>query len=247
MKYFLTLSLLIIASQLACSTKQPCTVNLADSPELRGFKLGMSLAEIQKKFPGFPEVRANQFGLTTVEMDIDYDNNLLNQEVDTSNFSLRDTLDQKIEMISQLKLSDYPQLSNIKHIKLILVDNKVVRIVIFYPNDLKWKNSDEFLRQVNESLKLDGTWENVLYGYGEVKHLDCGTQRGENLFQAEVGSRTLSFPGLKDPKGPSISSAKFPPVMLRKFDAEFVPVSRASESNSKADNQAQQKKETFTP
>jgi len=46
----------------SCAVKKPCTLKLEQAPELRGLKLGMTLQEIQKKYPNVPPSREVGYG-----------------------------------------------------------------------------------------------------------------------------------------------------------------------------------------
>src|SRR5215213_5442468 len=90
---------------LGCSTNQPCTVPMEQSPELRGFRLGMNLSDIQKRFSGFPNVSANEIGVATVEISNDYVKNVLNEARGEN-------------VVSSLGVSEFPELSELKHLQL---------------------------------------------------------------------------------------------------------------------------------
>ena len=63
--------------QVACAVERLCTVNLKESVDVRGFRLGMTLADIKNRFPGFPVVGANSIGVARVEIDGGYHSNRL--------------------------------------------------------------------------------------------------------------------------------------------------------------------------
>src|SRR2546423_982662 len=106
----LTLSLIAML-HLACTVNQPCTIKMEQSPELRGFRLGMSISDIQKRFPGFPSVSANQFGLATVEISNIYVRNVLNKSVGEN-------------VISFVSASPFPELNELRHVELKLLDGR---------------------------------------------------------------------------------------------------------------------------
>ena len=68
---------LITVMQVACAVERQCTVNLKESVDVRGFRLGMTLADIKNRFPGFPVVGANSIGVARVEIDGGYHSNRL--------------------------------------------------------------------------------------------------------------------------------------------------------------------------
>jgi hypothetical protein len=130
-----TLSLIAVL-HLGCSANQPCTVTLEQSPELRGFRLGMSLSDIQKRFSGFPSVSANQIGVATVEISPDYIKQILNEPIGN-------------DVVSSLNASSFPELNELKHVHLKLLDGRLIEITVFYPNNIKWRlRTSLFKRQV---------------------------------------------------------------------------------------------------
>src|SRR6185369_3911595 len=135
---------------LACTVDKPCTVTIDNAPELRGFRLGMSLSDIQRRFPNFPasNISVNQIGVATVEMSAAYrDNHFGNPE--GSN------------IVSLYYLGTFPELNEVRHVELKLLDGRLIEVKVFYPNDLKWQSVDEFVEKTANALKLDGSWHKI--------------------------------------------------------------------------------------
>ena len=110
-----TLSLAVLL-HLACTVDKPCTVTMENAPDLRGFRLGMSLDDIQKRFPNFPsfQISANQIGVATVQMSAAYQDNHFGNP-DGSN------------IVSLYYISSFPELSGLKHVELQLLDGRLIR------------------------------------------------------------------------------------------------------------------------
>src|SRR2546430_17571559 len=58
------LLLLIIPGEFGCSNK--CKLDLDHAPEVRGFRLGMTLDSIRSRFPNLPEVTPDKLGSTRI-------------------------------------------------------------------------------------------------------------------------------------------------------------------------------------
>ncbi|MDQ6653484.1 MAG: hypothetical protein M3Y84_12155, partial [Acidobacteriota bacterium] len=63
---FLTL-LLIIPGEFGCSNK--CELDLDHAPEVRGFRLGMTLDSFRSRFPALPNITPDKLGLTKIEIE----------------------------------------------------------------------------------------------------------------------------------------------------------------------------------
>src|SRR5688572_8233663 len=128
------LFLILIALFAACSKNQPCTVQLEQSPELRGFRLGMSVADIRQRFNGFPTPEADDLGVATVEISNMY----------SSASPARRSGDVVLNFVNA---TPYAELNQLKHAELKLLDGRLVEITVYYPNDLNWSSADEFAKK----------------------------------------------------------------------------------------------------
>ena len=219
----------IVVWHLACTVNRPCTVKMEQSPELRGFRLGMSIADIQKRFPGFPSVSANQFGLATVEVSSMYVRNVLDKPVGEN-------------IISLVSASTFPELKELKHVELKLLDGRLIEITVYYPNDIRWKSTDEFVQKTGEALKLDGSWQKIGKDdeYSEVRLLQCGG--GFDGFTVSAGFRKPTL------ENPNLESTKLPYVRLQDFaHGEMEVYKRQREKEEKAKREEEERKQSFKP
>lgn len=217
---------LAVAFLSACQKDEPCTVQYEQSPELRGFRLGMSVSDIQRRFPGFPTPDANDLGLSTVEISDRY----------SSNSPQRRTGDIVMNFVNA---SLYPELSQLKHAELKLLDGQLIEITVYYPNNLKWESADEFARKTGEALKLNGTWRKIGNddSFSEVRHLQCGEiTKG---FNVSAGMRRSP---LLDDEG------KLPYVQLQDFwKAHMEVYNREQARDDRRKREEQERKDTFKP
>lgn len=216
---------LIVIAQVACSSTKPCTVELEQAPELRGFRLGMSLEDIRKRFPGFPG-QNSQIGLATVEISC------------TNDMLGRSSGDDYNEIIFT-RGWDCSELNDVKHIELKLLDWRLIEITVYYSNDIKWKSADEFAQKTGEALKLDGTWQKVGNDdeYSHMRSMDCGkTSTG---FSVYVGFRSLPF---------LANSDKLPYVTLKNFmSGELEVLKRKAKIEEKTKREEEEHKQIFKP
>jgi len=129
-----------------CSTR--CTKPLNQAPELRGFRLGTSVNEIQNRFPGFPQLSPDEFGLAKVIIQA---TNIPEAVLPAGdNYVL-------------VSVSRYPEIGGTDRIILKFVDGKIASIKVYYPDDIKWSSVDEFVKKTSESLDLPNGWETPDY------------------------------------------------------------------------------------
>jgi hypothetical protein len=142
---FLTL-LLIIPAEFGCSNK--CTLDLDHAPEVRGFRLGMTLDSIRSRFPDLSNVTPDKLGSTRIV----FENAARNEGLKREPSSRPDAV------VLRVDSSRYPEFSGSRKTRLQLVDNHVSSIEVVYSDDTKWKSLEEFLKSVAESLKVNGVW-----------------------------------------------------------------------------------------
>jgi hypothetical protein len=188
----------------------------------------MSLSDVQKRFSGFPSVSANQFGAATVEISSDCVKNVVNEPIGDN-------------VVTSLCASSFPELNEVKHVELKLLDGRLIEITVFYPNDIKWQSADEFVQKTSEALKLNGTWKHVSDSdYSNSRLLQCGDIL-EGFF-VQAGFQKLPI------GSPSSFTPKLPYVQLQDFMRGEMEVSkrkRESEENAKRDEE--RRKEIFKP
>ena len=135
----LCLALLV---QLSCAKR--CTRSLEQAPDLRGFRVGTTLSQIQNRFPGFPNLTPNEFGLSKVILNV---NPMAEEAVNP--YSVGHVL---------VSASRYPELLGTDRIILEFVDGRLAKIKVFYPKDIKWHSVAEFVQRTSETLNLPDGW-----------------------------------------------------------------------------------------
>ena len=137
----LCLALLV---QLSCAKR--CTRSLEQAPDLRGFRLGTTLSQIQNRFPGVPNLTANEFGSGKFTINV-------------TSMPGPETVKPSGGGYVLVSASRYPELLGTDRIILELVDGRLAKITVLYPKDLKWRSVDEFVQKTAETLNLPDGWE----------------------------------------------------------------------------------------
>lgn len=162
--FFATVFLSFIVLSFACS--KPCNLTPENAPELRGFRLGMTLDEIKKKFPNLPPIAANEYGLSKIY------------------FDRTSKVEQSYREFNFIDANFIDAFKGTRRVYLELADNKVAVIKVVYTDEIPWKSEEEFIRRTAESLNIPGTWS-MGSGYNT---LQC---QNSLMFHAGIG-RDLS-------------------------------------------------------
>lgn len=117
----------VAAQETKCTLK---IAQLAAAPELRGFRLGMTVEQFKARVPNLLMRPADEFGATAVNIYPEHDN-----KIDKASFE------------------------GVRTISLEFLDSRVTSLWIGYAPDFKWKNFDEFLAVVTRSLGLPDAWQ----------------------------------------------------------------------------------------
>ena len=137
----LCLALLV---QVSCAKR--CTRSLEQAPELRGFHLGTTFTQVQNRFPGFPNLIANEDGSARVNINV-------------ASMPGPETVKPSGGGHVLVSASRYPELLGTNRIILEFVDGRLAKMTVFYPKDLKWRSVDEFVQRTSETLNLPDGWE----------------------------------------------------------------------------------------
>jgi len=183
----------------------------------------MSVTDVQKRFAGFPPPLPDELGVATVDI-----SKLYSTHVATDNLGN-----------NFVDASPYVELSELKHAELKFLDGRLIKITVYYPNDLNWKSADEFAEKTGEGLRLNGTWRKVGSDdkFSEIRSLHCG----------EVTQGFSVFAGFR--RAPLLNeSAKLPYVELVDFmRGELEVFKRKTEKDERRKREEQERKETFKP
>src|SRR5688572_585726 len=123
--------LLCLVSGLSISAQQ-CAVRsdqLADAPELRGFRLGMTFDQVKTRVPQVQFGRPDEIGLTKTSINPLYDPRF-----------------------------DKAAFADIRTISFDFLDGKLTTLWIGYESSFKWQSVDEFVKGISKSLNVPGSW-----------------------------------------------------------------------------------------
>ncbi|HYX71994.1 MAG TPA: hypothetical protein VE732_04430 [Nitrososphaera sp.] len=109
----------------------PCPLTIEQLPEVRGFKLGMTLEQIKKRHPNFRVPAPDQTGYSEIEHHISH-------FMSYGEESVINEADRK----------------GLQSIKVAFLDNKLVKLRVTYDDSVEWENVTEFFKAISNPLKL---------------------------------------------------------------------------------------------
>lgn len=129
----LACGLLLCSAAAASAQAAKCTLKLAQLPtvpELRGFRLGMTLEQFRARVPKLILRPADEFGATAINIYPEHENNI-----------------------------DKTTFEGVRTISLEFLDGRVVSLWVGYAPEFKWKTLEEFLAHMPSALNLPDAWQ----------------------------------------------------------------------------------------
>ena len=111
----------------------PCGLKLAElpnAPELLGFQLGMTPAQVKVRVPQVEFGRADAFGVAKTSINPDFDPRI-----------------------------DKASLSAVRTISLDFLDNRLTSLWLGYDGTFKWQTVPDFVKGISQSLRLPDAWK----------------------------------------------------------------------------------------
>ena len=123
--------LLCLISALSISAQQ-CTLKseqVPEAPELRGFRLGMTVDQVKARVAQVQFGQSDEIGLTKTSINPLYDPRF-----------------------------DKAAFADIRTISFDFLDGKLTTLWIGYESSFKWQSVDEFVKGISKSLNVPGSW-----------------------------------------------------------------------------------------
>jgi hypothetical protein len=129
---FVLLFAVSLSASAALAQPSPCSLKfdqLANSTELRGFRLGMNFEQVKARVPQVEFGPADQFGVTKTSINPYFD-----PRIDKAAFA------------------------DVRTISFDFLDGKLVSLWIGFERTFKWQPLDEFVSGMSKSLNLPAAW-----------------------------------------------------------------------------------------
>ena len=122
-----------ICSIVAFGQESRCSLNLAQlpqAPELRGFRLGMTIEQVKSRIPQVQLPPSNEFGFTQTTVNPEF-----SAEIDRST------------------------LQGVRTLSFDFLDGRSFSLALGYNSSFEWQSMDEFLPGITKALNLPNAWE----------------------------------------------------------------------------------------
>jgi len=152
-----------------------CPLQLEQSPELRGFRMGMTQAAVLARLPGVTIEKPDKFGMARLRLSI----------IDSSSLIKSSARDKGVQPDMLAAPSDgsafvidsgrFPALSGVRKIQMRMIDGRLAYLQISYSDEIKWESVDQFVDTISTTLKLPKEWQvpEDAEGGGQQKELRC--------------------------------------------------------------------------
>jgi len=127
-----SLCLILLVAAIVSAHGNQCSAKIADlpqAPELRGFRLGMTLEQAKTRVPRIVFGPTDEFGMSKTSINPDFDS-----RIDKTNFE------------------------DVRTVSLEFLDGRVTSLWLGYENSFKWKSRDEFVKGISEALGVPNEW-----------------------------------------------------------------------------------------
>ncbi len=121
-----------------------CATQLSEVSDIRGFKIGMPLDEINKKFSG-------------IKPKPSYSNPEFSSEIEIKSFSFGDDYSYSDGTFSA-NTERHPELAGVDKVTLQFIENKVSMIRVSYDETKDISFDDTFFQKLSETLNLKDNW-----------------------------------------------------------------------------------------
>jgi hypothetical protein len=211
--------------------KPKCMLALDQSPELRGFRLGMTQAAVLARLPGATVEKPDKFGLARLRLSIIDSTSLIKpsaREKGVQPDMLAGPNDGSAFVVDS---SRFPALKGTRKIQMRFIDGRLSHLQISYNDDVKWDSVDQIVEMISTTLKLPNEWQTPADSdSGQEKELRC---EGFVISANTIGDPTDTHTG--------------PELILQDVAAWNAMSKRQNDITEKAKRDEDEKRKSFKP
>src|SRR5436190_1005894 len=148
----------VFAQKKVDNPKPKCTLGLDQSPELRGFRMGMTQAAVLSRLPGVTIEKPDKFGLARLRLSIVDATSLIKTAPRDKGVQADITATSTDGSAFVLDSSRFPTLKGTHKIQMRFIDGRLSHLQISYDDDVKWESIDQFIETISTTLKLSNEW-----------------------------------------------------------------------------------------
>ena len=163
----------VFGQKKADNPKPKCALGLDQSPELRGFRLGMTQVAVLAKLPGVTVEKPDKFGLAQLRLSIIEPTAI---KTGTREKGVRPDITATPEDGSAFVIDStkFPALKGTRRIQMRFIDGRLAYLQISYNDDVKWDSIDQVVETISTTLKLPNEWQAPADAdSGQEKELRC--------------------------------------------------------------------------
>ncbi|HEX3145034.1 MAG TPA: hypothetical protein VHQ64_13770 [Pyrinomonadaceae bacterium] len=142
------------------SAKPKCALGLDQSPELRGFRMGLTHAGVLAKLPGVTIEKPDKFGLSRLRLSIIDPVSLIKTAPTRGKAVQPDGMASPTEGSAfVLDSARFPNLRGTRKIQMRFIDGRLSYLQVVYNDDVKFASVDQLIETISAKLKLPGEWQ----------------------------------------------------------------------------------------
>lgn len=164
------------ASAQKATDKQPtCTLGINQSPELRGFRMGMPQAAALARLPGVTVEKPDKFGLARLRLSIIDSSLLIKPSPKDKGVQADITAGPTDGSAFVLDSGRFPNLKGVRKLQMRFIEGRLSYLQVTYDDTIKWDSIEQFVESVTVSLKLPQKWKTPADSdhVSEEKELRC--------------------------------------------------------------------------
>jgi len=214
------------------SKPEKCTLGLDRSPELRGFRMGMTQDQVLRRLPGVSVEKPDKYGLARLRLSI----------IDTSGVIKTSAHDKAVQPDITATPEDgsafvldglrFPDLKGVRKLQMRFIDGRLSYLQVAYDDSSKWESIDQFVEAVSTKLNLPRQWQAPADASadGQDKELRC---------EAFAISASLD--------GDQADTHVGPEIIVEDLAAWNVMSKRQTDTVEKTKREAEEKRKAFKP
>jgi hypothetical protein len=170
----LTLILCVPAFGQKSSEKKPtCTLGISQSPEMRGFRMGMTQAAVLARLPGVTVGKPDKFGLARLRLAI-IDSSALVMTPKGNGIQADMSGGPSDGNAFVLDSVRFPAFKGVRLLQMRFIEGRLSYLQVTYDDSIKWDSIDQFVQTVATNLKLPEDWKTPAdSATGQEKELRC--------------------------------------------------------------------------
>ncbi len=170
---FLMACVPVLAQKNADAQKPACELGLEQSPEMRGFRLGMTQAAALSRLPGITIEKPDKFGLARLRLSVIDSTSVVktSRERAVEPDLIAGSAEGSAFVVDPVR---FPALKGTRKIVLRFIDGRLAYLEVGYDNEIKWESIDQFVEAVSAKMKVATEWRvPAASDSGTEKELRC--------------------------------------------------------------------------